>query len=234
VEEKRGMIMHSDRHSLQTALRKHHGWNTIYFAKRLLQTDPNDQEALEALATLPRISLTCTDPLTQGREINSLLAGLDYATLTEIVRAGELIEREKDTVLFEYDDEGDTMFIILKGELGVYMPDLGAPSGQAVTKPADKLQAGDIAGELAFALKRCRTATLKAVRPTSLLSLSSFHVRRLQERSDIGQAFTAQLERVVIPRILQHICNSVDYLVGRDNSGPLASIKFPWVRVAAR
>jgi hypothetical protein len=49
-----------------------------------------------------------------------------------------------------------------------------------------------------------------------------------EKRGTIREAMT----RFVKLRILEHVCNNVDFLIGKDRAGPLCNLRDPWVLLA--
>lgn len=63
------------------------------------------------------------------------------------------------------------MFLILKGEVGIFMPKEELPGSGLAT--ADYVATeGKLTGEIAFALKRRRTASLRCLNDTAIIAFS--------------------------------------------------------------
>jgi hypothetical protein len=207
-----------DRERLQEAAGAQRGWEAIYHAKRLLQVNRSDGHAGRFLNAINPMSLTFDHPATGERELNPFLGFMDKPTRLEFVRSAELVEREAGDVLCHHDDDGNTMFVILKGEVGIYLPAAGDAGGR---QPDFRMKQGDIVGELAVALNRKRTATMRALSRTALLSFHFSHFQGLTRKAD-GPA--AGPLTFLNRRALEHICHNVGYLIGKDKSGPLAGL----------
>lgn len=113
------------------------------------------------------------------REVG-VFGGLDDATL-------ELLAKELPTELFESGAiairEGENareMFVILGGELEVLK---AGPSGGDVR--VAMLGPGDLVGEMAILDIQPRSATVRALAPTTLVRISAEHVDRLLYRRDL-------------------------------------------------
>ncbi|BCB83932.1 cyclic nucleotide-binding domain-containing protein [Phytohabitans suffuscus] len=205
-------------------LRERRGWELMYYAKRILQVNKTDQEALEALARLRRLDLVYTTPGGEP-EVNPFFEYLQPSMLREVVESAQLVERQYNEVICRLGDEGDTMFVILSGRVGVYK--MRGRDGARPVEPHFSHQEGDVVGELAFALGRHRTADLVAMTPVVLLS---FHyndiAQRLKDKADDGDRAAAlalaTIQSFISRRVLEYLSQEVDFLVGPDGTGPLA------------
>lgn len=219
-----------DRERLKEALESKEPWSVIYYAKRIMEVNTEDAQARRAIQRLRDLKLEYkvnADGEVATR-INPFLGFLDSRSLLEVLRSGELVERHYNEAICSYGDEGDTMFVILRGQVGVFRPG-GSAIGEP-GRPAFEHEAGEIVGELAFALKRRRTADLVALSEVAMLSFNyneiERHARELPARS--GQELLRQVSRHVLSRTLEHTCHQVPYLLGRQRSGPLARADRPW------
>lgn len=167
-------------------------WNIIHHAKRLLQVDPGDQRALNALISIQPFDLN-----------NPFLGKMDKPKLLEFIKLAQLISREDAEVICEQGDNGDAMFIVLTGEVGVVS---GEPNDFLNTR----IGAGEIVGELASYLKRTRTAALQAVGRTSLLSFNNEDLERLVGKTK--DEVNLGINNFFVNRVLEHLCNHVSYL----------------------
>ena len=222
------MSSDNSRAGLSDALDRGAGWDVLYFAKRILQTNTVDAQASRAIKRLRPSQLAYHSSAIGGttREPNPFFEYLEPSAIYEIAQLGQLVERRYNDAICRYGDDGDTMFVILHGEVGVYKPD-GQRSGESAD-PAFTLREGDIVGELAFALGRSRTADLTALSDVALLS---FSYEDFSARLPEGRAADAARERVskfIAGRALEHICHGAPYLLGHERSGPLAVGEESW------
>jgi hypothetical protein len=224
-----------DRDLLDQALAEGQAWRVLYLAKHLMQTNSVDDQAEEALDQLGAHSLVFRQQVTDAegrtqerRVLNPFLGSLESATLRQVIRVAQLVERRRDEVLARMGDEGDTMFIVLDGRIGAFPPD--SRSGEIGTDPQLLFGPGEIVGELAFALRRPRTAALVAIEDACLLAVNATELAA-QARGNPG--LSASMDRFLTGRILEYVCNASPYLVGRDQSGPLAELarKGAWDRL---
>jgi CRP-like cAMP-binding protein len=192
------------------------GWEVLLWAKRVLQFNKNDQEARQALGRLVREDLQCrTD---DGRDgLNPFFADLDPTLLREVVESAELVHRGYNEVLCRTGDEGDTMFVILRGRVGVYKK----PGDESQVEPDYSHEEGEVVGELAFALAGNRTADLVALTETLLLAFNYNQLLKLLPPGRVGHEVRARVARFINHRALQHVSERVTFLVGPDGTGPL-------------
>jgi hypothetical protein len=213
-----------DRELLEEALAEGQAWRVLLLAKRLLQTNSVDGQAEDALDQLGAHSLVYHQQVvgaegrTQVRPIpNPFLGGLEPGALRQVVRVGQLVERQHGEVLCRVGDEGDSMFIVLDGVIGGFVPH---SQSEELSTDADLVFGpGEIIGELAFTLQRPRTATLVALDDASMLAV---HATELATQARSNPRLAAGMEKFLTGRTLAYVCDSVPYLVGRDQSGPLA------------
>lgn len=206
----------SDRDDLAEAVESGDGWAILHNAKRIMQINPEDEQAVEAVHGMFPGSL-----LAGGQEAarpNPLLSYLNPVVVHEILQLGELVERDRGEVICRYGDRGDSMFVVLRGRLGVLESE-GRGGG---TDPEIVINVGDIAGELAFALERPRSAGLVAVTDVVLLSLRAADVFKRFSSDAFGDSREA-LQRFVNARVLEHITYNASYLIGADQDGPLTA-----------
>ncbi|MFC4585907.1 cyclic nucleotide-binding domain-containing protein [Sphaerisporangium corydalis] len=215
----------NDRAQLDQALSERNGWRALHLIKRLLQVNTADAVALNGLRKITPMKLSYTTA--DGRTtVNPFLVYLDPSQFREVVQLGQLVERRYNDIICRYGDKGDTMFIILSGEVGVYKSEGEGPGNPS--EPFAVHGEGDIVGELAFTLARNRTADLVALSDVALLSFSLKEVdSRLSSRSDDGLARN-RIDRFINSRVLEHVSNNVDFLLGVEKNGPLARGEESW------
>ncbi|AGL21545.1 cyclic nucleotide-binding domain-containing protein [Actinoplanes sp. N902-109] len=213
----------TDRVLLRAAMKAHDGWTVLQQIKRITQADQGDAEAERCLKQLQMRHLTRDLPDDDDANASyQFLEKLGMDALRDIVRVGHLVERRYNEYICRTGDSGDTMFLILHGQVGVYLPARDA-AAQAPARPAFVHQEGETVGELAFALSRTRTADLVALTDTTLLAFSYAQIAtRLAERS---------LDRVLdfmTARALEHVSQHVPFLLGPGEDGPLAAGDGDW------
>lgn len=101
-----------------------------------------------------------------------LLKGLGMETLTAIAEAGVPIRLAVGDVLFRQGDVGDTLYIVLSGDLHVRVG--GAP-GVPGTMTLAPITPGEVVGELALLADMPRSADVVAVADSALLMFDRVH-----------------------------------------------------------
>jgi serine/threonine protein kinase len=206
----------SDRERLHDALSRRHAWEAVYYAKRLLQVNQHDAAAYNALSQLaanPR-DLVYLDESRKQRVLNAFTRSMDTRTLVDFVVESGLVERDDGDIICRYNDPSDNMFLILRGEVGVFKPrpDATDAGGSQRNGPDFKSGAGHIVGELAFALKRSRTATMRALGRASLLAFSVSRLKQLAERGVMGTALSTSIDSYLKGRVLKYLFDNAKYL----------------------
>jgi CRP-like cAMP-binding protein len=220
---------------LEVSVRDQRSWDVIYHSRRLMELDGHDHDAIEALLTLAEGGLTYEDGVSGEARQNPLLGPMDTYSRVDFIRSAQLVERDKGEILCRYQDNGDTMFVILRGEIAVLPSDTARQlRGLQDALPHIRIGKGAIVGELAFALRRKRTATLQCCARTTLLSFSPQAVEMISDKSPAGATIRKAMDRFVKLRILEHLCNNTSYLVGRTRQGPLKNIREPWTLLAEK
>ncbi len=223
-----GFPAKSDRRLLRDAIESKSRWRTIYHAKRLLQVDSSDKDAQQALESINPAQLTYVSDDGEEFEAHPLLSQMNKQALRELILASHLIEREDGDVICARDDAGDSMFIVLKGQIGVVLNHDKEAGGEHLAAPVDlRFGEGKILGELALALQRERTATLQAVGGAALLSINFATLQNLLS----GRPKNVRLERsfneFLLERVLEYLCRNVPYLADGEDA-PLSGIDAPW------
>jgi CRP-like cAMP-binding protein len=95
---------------------------------------------------------------------NPLFAGLDDRSFARLVTSARLVDLPAGEVLFRQGDEGDALYVITEGRVGVI--DEGPPrTGVA------QLKDGDFFGEIALLTRQPRNATISALDDTQLIAV---------------------------------------------------------------
>lgn len=104
-----------------------------------------------------------------------LFAELDDRTLTEIANAAVEQRWEAGQEIVRQGDTGVGMFIVRSGKVEIVQDHMGKPE-----KLRD-LAAGDVFGEMALLDEFPRSATVRAVEPTTCLGITRWHFRGILE-----------------------------------------------------
>lgn len=217
----------SDREALKYVSKDNRGWDTLYYAKRIWQVNSTDVDASLALESVKANSLRYYDARGFKNDdkkgvVNPFFEHLGSNELKEVLQLGQLIERVRGDVICRYSDSGDTMFVILRGKVGVFNSE-GKGINDTI-EPRYVLGQGEIAGELAYALGRNRTADLIALSDVALLL---FSYEEIQSKSPVP-AVASHVAAFIDFRVLQHVSDNAPYLLGPERIGPLATGAPTW------
>jgi hypothetical protein len=201
-----------DRTMLQIALQQEDALEVLYRARRLLQINPDDREAKDALGDVQQKTMRFPSEAGMMRE---LILDRDCGEIC--VSAGQLVERQAGDIICEYGDEGNIMFLILHGSVRYFLP------GQNFQEEK-KMGRGWLIGDLAFALRRKRTATLVCREETALLAVDYSNVLRVALTSPVYQKIQDRMSAAILSKVVEHVCNSANYLIGLNKDGPLAKL----------
>jgi class 3 adenylate cyclase len=202
--------------SLKNSLKAGNGWEALYYAKRISQINAKDPGVSSDLAKVSRILKSSAD------ENHSFLELLRPDELTEMLKLGHLVERTPGEVICRVHDPGESLFVILHGEVGVYNLEGKGFGGNA--EPKHRHRAGEVVGELAPALKRTRTADLVAMTDVALLSFIGEEVREKLDSAGtpVGRNAADQWNTFLLNRVVQHTIQVAPYLLGPTRQGPLS------------
>jgi CRP-like cAMP-binding protein len=202
-------------------------WEALYVAKRRLQINAFDRDVDRVLRQLMPMDFwyesTGEKP---GHDFNPFFQNLDARALREVVRVGQLVERRYNEVICHYGDDGDTMFVILRGQVGVFH--VGADGEGRAKNPAAILRQGHVVGELAFALNRKRTADLITLADTALLAFSFEEFLARLDRTPGKDEIRKGVDAFITARALEHVAKQAGYLVGPGEKGPLTQAEAVW------
>jgi TIR domain/Cyclic nucleotide-binding domain len=218
VTSKWGNGEQDDYLSLDGCLERGEGWDALYFAKRISQINATDDAVAGALGRVSRILNS------ESMEKSNFLSMLRADELTEMLKLGHLVERRPGEMICRVDDPGKSMFIILRGEVGVYNLEGKGFDGSA--EPKHVHRAGEIVGELAPALRRTRTADLVAMTNVALLSFINDEIKDKLSVTEAGVYALRQYDKFILDRVLQHTLQVAPYLFGQNHRGPLSAA--PW------
>ena len=118
----------------------------------------------------------------------ALFRHMDEAALNELAGELEWFAMPGGATLFEYGDPSDALYVLKSGSLGAFKPD---PAG--AFKLDGIVAAGETVGELGLIVDQPRSATVRALRDSELLRLSSAGFRKLVARNPGAMLETARL-----------------------------------------
>lgn len=199
----------SDQNGLKKSIGNRDSWGVIRYAKRIWQADAKNEEASAALKSVKALGGLQSS---RDNRVNPFLGYFDDVLLEEVIRLGQLVERRAGERVCRFGDDGDSLFVVLEGEIGVYNSE-----GQGVdaAKPMHRIVKGEVAGELAYALARKRTADLVALTDVSMLSFTNDEIYKNLDRIADGEQALKNIDRFIAGRVLEHVCDNTDYLLGK-------------------
>lgn len=113
---------------------------------------------------------------------------LDVETLYQVLKIARYTKMAKGEVIVKKGERGDTLYILLEGEAGVYFRD--------ETNYQISMGAGEIFGELSIVDKQERTATIRALKETLLLEFNGDEfISLLKENATIAFSMARTLAR---------------------------------------
>jgi len=138
---------------------------------------------------------------------------------TRLLAAGE--------VLFEIGDEGDTVFVLVSGQLDVL-----APSADGADTLVGQVAPGELAGEITAVIGGKRTATVRAASESSvqILDANAFD-RWLEQHPDRAATLAAEArERIDRTRVARAVTD----LIGHGNDGVVEEMinLIEWTRLS--
>lgn len=212
-----------DRVALEAAIRRTGtGLEALYRAKRLLQLNPDDRQATDALVTLAERR----DLAPESADVAELILDRDFGT--DFIRGAHLVERRQGELICRHGEEGATMFLVLRGELGGFAK-LGPEERTEIAAPDFKFEPGALVGELAFALKRPRTATIWSLQDAALLAFSYADLVNSSVNDDVRHQLEEAVNRTIRARIVEHVGRTAPYLAGVG--GPLDDTEATWLKL---
>ncbi len=222
----------SDRSMLHEALLANQQWSAIYHAKRLLQIDSSDRDAVSGLQSINPANLVVHGREPGRIEAHPLFSPMNRQSMLDLVHSAHLVERDDGETICVQDDPGDAMFVVLKGQIGVVLPPQNNGADAPRTAPVDlSFGEGTIVGELALALNRRRTATLQAIGPTALLAINYNTLQGLLSATPKNVRLERTFNEFLLNRSLSFVCSNCHYLA-KGPSAPLASLDHSWERLA--
>ncbi|GHH48705.1 cyclic nucleotide-binding domain-containing protein [Lentzea cavernae] len=217
-----GTSFQNDHAALESAVTQGRSWDILYHAKRIWQSSSEDRAVARGIEAIEQSKLKFTDRRTGKDELNPFLGQSHLDELAAMLRLGKLVERRRGEFICHYGDSGDSLFVILRGEVGVFNSE-----GEDRPGVLHTLRQGEIVGELAYALARDRTADLVALTDVALLSFKYEDVHLLSTAS-IGSAAARNVALFINYRALQHVSDNAPYLLGPDRDGPLNAGERGW------
>ncbi|MCV7077369.1 MFS transporter [Mycobacterium szulgai] len=147
-----------------------------------------------------------------------LLAGLGPAALAEVRNCAEHIELQAGSYLFRAGEVSDALYVVRNGRLQVLR------DGVVVTE----LGRGEVVGELGLLIEAPRSASIRAVRDSTLLRLTKAQFDKISDAGVLAalvKALATRLHRVPPPAV-PHIpaAEVVIAVIGVDQQAPVSMV----------
>ncbi|WP_280155494.1 TIR domain-containing protein [Piscinibacter sp. XHJ-5] len=188
---------------LALAARSGQALEVIYRARRLLELNTSDARAIQALRSLGNMTF-------RGKRnfLHKLLQ--DEHIGAELIRLGNLLERRSGETVCSAGEGGTSMFLVLRGRLQVFFAS-DAALGDAHRQESVVMVPGDLGGELAFALRRNRTATLQCLEDAALLSFTHEELLHSFASSADSAGLQRALSTEILAKVLENFCNTAPF-----------------------
>jgi CRP-like cAMP-binding protein len=148
-----------------------------------------------------------------------MLRGLTQEELEAFAEIAGVWECPKGQVIFKEEDDSDNLYIVQSGSTSMHIS-----SGMLANHVIGTIQPGDVFGELGFIDRKPRSATVRCVEYTILLSITREDFRRLGESfPNIERLVYKNLARIVAER-LRKANEQLKELAGRDRT---IAVSFP-------
>jgi len=188
---------------LAQAVRSGQALEVIYRARRLLELNTSDARAIQALRSLGQMTF-------RGKRnfLHKLIQ--DEHIGAELIRLGNLLERRSGETVCSVGEGGTSMFLVLRGRLQVFFAS-DAALGDTHRQESVVMVPGDLGGELAFALRRNRTATLQCLEDAALLSFTYEELLQSFSRSADRTGLQRALSTEILAKVLENFCNTAPF-----------------------
>jgi CRP-like cAMP-binding protein len=122
-----------------------------------------------------------------------LFRDVPHAVLYDLDRSTDLVQLPGGAALFEEGDRSDALYVVLRGRLSVTRGD----------QPGSEVGRGTVLGELGLLTAAPRSATVRAVRDSTLLRLSEAQLAAVADASTyrtLARGLASRLQQVEPPR----------------------------------
>lgn len=204
---------------LRAAIEAEDAWGALYWLKRYMQTHSQPDEAKREYNRIPK------EQFSSPGDSQSTLVLLSMGTggIYDLVAGSTLIELTNGEYLVQRNENDDSMFLIIRGELGVLIP-----NDDGTEDPVEiRYRPGSLVGELAFGLGRPRTASLQSVGRSAVLAVKPDVIDFIAHTPN-GSRIIGSIQQLVQIRALEHVCRQLPFLARGDEEAPLADLRNPW------
>nr|WP_245850444.1 MFS transporter [Mycobacterium angelicum] len=151
-----------------------------------------------------------------------LFAGLDDETLADLRRSAEEIELEAGSYLFREGDPADSLYVVRDGRVQAIQSLAGA---QVVVREVGR---GEVIGELGLLINAPRSASIRAVRDTTLVRLTKDQFNKIADARVLGallEELATRLHKTPPPPVSRSTSTEVVVaVVGIDAAAPVSMV----------
>ncbi|WP_420716131.1 MFS transporter [Mycobacterium sp. 94-17] len=181
-----------------------------------LQIDPSGSPSAAGPVSLP--ARPTTDGEVDPLSALPLFAGLDPITLAELREHAEQINLEAGSFLFRAGEASDSLYVVRNGRLQVLQNDV------VVTE----LGRGEVVGELGLLIAASRSASVRAVRDSTLIRLTKEQFERIADLGVLGalvQVLATRLHQAPPPAVPRAATpEAVVAIIGVDADAPVSMV----------
>lgn len=183
-----------------------------------LRLDSPEPGSAPGIVSLPAISRSGAEGGVDPLGGLPLFAGLDPICLSELRECAEQIELEAGSYLFHAGDASDSLYVVRSGRLQVLQNDV-------VTT---ELGRGEVVGELGLLIDAPRSASIRAVRDTTLVRLTKAQFDKIANPSVLEalvRVLATRLHQAPPPAVPPASTPEVVVaVVGLDNRAPVSMV----------
>ncbi|MCV7146217.1 MFS transporter [Mycobacterium riyadhense] len=146
-----------------------------------------------------------------------LFAGLDAVALVELRNSAEHVELEAGSYLFRAGEPADALYVVRSGRLQVLRDDV------VVTE----LGRGEVVGELGLLIAAPRSASVRAVRDSTLVRLTKSQFDKIADAGVLGalvQVLATRLHQTAPANVPRRTPEVVVAVVGVDHYAPVSLV----------
>ncbi|MGH7732937.1 MAG: MFS transporter, partial [Gemmatimonadales bacterium] len=183
-----------------------------------LHLDPPESRSAPGVVSLPAEARSATAGEVDPLGALPLFAGLDLATLAELRDHAEQVELEAGSYLFHAGERSDSLYVVRNGRLQVLQNDV----------VLTELGRGEVVGELGLLIAAPRSASVRAVRDSTLVRLTKAQFDKIADSGVLAalvRALATRLHQAPPPTVPRAPTPKVVVaIVGVDADAPVSMV----------